>query len=97
MSKYFQSSLEVLREQGPKMALNTCEKFIKKGYDNGALSALKAYILIQLGKENEGLLLANEVVKRVPTDLETLVQLEKVFIIINDCISLYNMHLYYLL
>jgi len=68
------------------MALSSCDKYLKKlaGHSN-LLSAQKAFILVQLGKDQAGIDIANDICKRGPTETETLIQLEKVFIALNDC------------
>lgn len=67
------------------MALSACDKFLKKVPARGPLLALKAYAMVHLGKEQAGLEIAADVCKGTPTDLETLLQLEKVFILVSDC------------
>lgn len=46
---------------------------------------MKALLLVYIGKDVQGLQLAKEVVAGRPTDLSTLGNLDKVFVIANDC------------
>lgn len=62
-----------------------CEKAMKKMPTSTVLSSLKAYILVQLGKDQAGLELAQKIAKSEPIDRATLDFLEKVFVTINDC------------
>jgi hypothetical protein len=77
---------DTAQEQGLKAALSQCEKSIKKFPTALVLTSLKAFLLIQNGKDQEGIDLAKEIAKKEPIDRLSLEYLEKVFVSINDCI-----------
>lgn len=78
---------DTAKEQGLKAALSQCEKSIKKLPSALVLISLKAFLLVQLGKDQEGLDLANEIAKKIPIERLSLEYLEKVFVTMNDCIT----------
>lgn len=80
---------EVAQEQGAKAALALCDKCLKKAPRANILAAIKAYILMQLGKEQAGLELAQNVARMEPTERSVLEYLEKVFLFVNDCIHFF--------
>lgn len=74
------------------MALSVTEKYLKKmggpaginWIHGGPLSALRSYLLIQQGKDQAGLDLAESICRTIPTDPETLLQLERSFVSLSD-------------
>lgn len=77
--------VDVLKEQGPKMALNACDKYLKKMPVHPLLLSIKAFLLVQMGKDQAGVELANEVCSLKPTEKDVLMQIEKVYISVSDC------------
>lgn len=78
--------VDTAQEQGLKAALSHCEKCIKKFPTALVLASLKAFLLIQIGKDQDGIDLAREIAKKQPIDRLCLEYLEKVFVSVNDCI-----------
>lgn len=70
------------------MALSACEKYLKRHPQSPLLQAFKANLLVQLGKDDVGIALAKALCATGPCDLDVLLQLEKVFILANDCMHL---------
>lgn len=80
--------VDILKEQGPKMALNACDKYLKKMPIHPLLQSIKAFLLVQMGKDQAGIELAKEVCSLKLIDTDVLMQLEKVYISVNDCKTL---------
>lgn len=80
--------VDTAQEQGLKAAISQCEKSIKKFPTALVLSSLKAFLLIQIGRDQDAIALAKEIAKKQPVDRISLEYLEKVFVSINDCIFL---------
>lgn len=66
------------------MALGLCEKFLKKHPNSDLLLASKAFLLIQVGRDDVALQLIKSLRAKIPTYIEVLLQLEKSLIALND-------------
>lgn len=77
-------TVDTLKEQGPKMALGQCDKFLKKSPNSELLLSVKAYLLIQIGRDDAAMELIKLLCQKGVHDVDVLLQLEKSFVALND-------------